>query len=160
MPLKDPVLYVVLRNGYTFIPCKYYIFIVGAVIAADSAYRGWYPFMVTPFLSVAGNEAKARFNQSHKKARVSVERCIGILKRRFPSLQSGLRLPSMQKCSRVIQLICAIHNFITREENDEDLVDHLEPVVLAPRVPPVPNADPLPRNRVQTRDIILEQYFQ
>ena len=115
--------------------------------------------MVTPFLSVAGNEAKARFNESHKKARVSVERCIGILKRRFPSLQSGLRL-RVQKCSRVIQLLSAIHNFITREENDEDLVDHLEPILLVPRAPAEPNADPVPGNRVQTRDIILNQYFQ
>ena len=42
--------------------------------------------MVTPYLdgAVGDNERKKRFNAAHKAARASIERCIGVIKRRFP----------------------------------------------------------------------------
>ena len=79
----------------------------GAVMLADSAYRGVYPFMATPYLpnAVVGNPHKVAYNAAFKKVRSSVERTIGIWKKRFPVLKYGLRFRIMENAARIIQIL-------------------------------------------------------
>jgi len=65
------------------------------------------------------------YNKAHRKVRSSIERTIGILKRRWSCLHSGLRFrPS--KCCKVIVACAILHNFATLcgeslpEDFDED----------------------------------------
>ena len=129
----------------------------GAIIIGDSAYDGTFPFMATPYLDGAarGNERKMRYNVAFKKARNVVERTIGILKNKFLMLKVGLRLKDMVDCARVIEILCAIHNFIIRKRNpndeDSDSEDDANVVV---------EQQPLqPMEGVQTKDRLLEIYF-
>ena len=71
----------------------------GALILADSAYRGTHSFLATPFLegSVGNDRRKRAYNDAFKTVRCSVERTIGIWKRRFPVLNK-LRIQDMAKC--------------------------------------------------------------
>ena len=79
----------------------------GAVMLADSAYKGVYPFLATPYLpgSVGDDQRKAAYNTAFKKVRSSVERTIGIWKKRFPVLKYGLRFRQMEKSARLIQIL-------------------------------------------------------
>ena len=76
----------------------------GALIIGDSAYKGVYPFMATPYLDGAtrGDERRRRYNIAFKKARNVVERTIGILKKKFLMLKVGLRMKDVVKDARSI----------------------------------------------------------
>jgi hypothetical protein len=60
----------------------------------DSAYKGTYPFLATPFLdaNAVGNPRKQHFNVKFRRAHVSVECGIGKLKAKFQILKTGIRL--------------------------------------------------------------------
>ena len=130
----------------------------GAIIIGDSAYVGTYPFMATPYLDGAtrGDERKQRYNVAFKKARNVVERTIGILKNKFIMLKKGLRMKDMVKCARVIEILCAIHNFIVRKRNpdDEDSDTDDDDGNAFEEQQPLE-----PMEGVQTRDRLLEIYF-
>ena len=58
------------------------------------------------------------FNDAFVPARNIVERVIGMLKQRFQVLMKGLRLMDMEDCSKLIQICCALHNYL-KEKNVE-----------------------------------------
>ena len=118
---------------------------------------GRYPFMATPYLegSIRGDQRKQEYNDSFKRARQTVERSIGILKSKFGALKDGLRLRNMVQCTRLIEILCSVHNFIIRANQSDEIAD--EEINLEDFGPAVQ----MPENDEfqQTRDRILHHYF-
>ena len=88
----------------------------GAVILGDSAYsrNSW---LIPPFRGdVEG--ARLRFNEAHKKTRSTIERANGIIKKRFYTLQTGLRVRSMERAAELIQCAAILHNICTLFNDD------------------------------------------
>lgn len=57
-----------------------------AFFSADSAYP-LMPYLMTPKVNAPEGTPSARYTQHHVQARSSVERCIGVLKRRWRCLR-------------------------------------------------------------------------
>ena len=70
--------------------------------------------MCTPFPEALEKEDDriAAFNLAQKRARNPVETTIGALKARFAVLMQGPRLKSMEDCSKLVQICCALHNYL------------------------------------------------
>ncbi|XP_053379515.1 putative nuclease HARBI1 [Mercenaria mercenaria] len=77
------------------------------LLVGDSAYP-CRPFLMTPFNQPA-SEKERRFNNSLCRARVLIEQSFGILKRRFPCLQVGLRM-SPERAALVTLACVVLHN--------------------------------------------------
>ena len=98
--------------------------ILDGVILGDSAYplRDW---LMTPFL-IPRNVQERRYNQAFKTTRCTVERCIGVLKRRFHCLHTELRYSPGRAC-KIITACIVLHNlaldFGTPLNDDNDDVD-------------------------------------
>lgn len=94
----------------------------GAVILGDSAYscNSW---LIPPFREdVEG--ARLRFNEAHKKTRSTKERANGVIKKRFYTLQTGLRVRSMERAAELIQCAAILHNIcILFNDDGADLLD-------------------------------------
>lgn len=77
------------------------------VLLGDSGYP-LKPWLLTPFLNPV-SVSQARYNTAHAKTRNVIERCFGVLKRRFHCLHAELKM----KPERVCNIICAcvvLHN--------------------------------------------------
>ncbi|KAI2646780.1 hypothetical protein H4Q32_026364 [Labeo rohita] len=77
------------------------------VLLGDSGYP-LKPWLLTPFLNPV-TAAQTRYNTAHAKTRNVIERCFGVLKRRFHCLHGELKM----KPERVCNIICAcvvLHN--------------------------------------------------
>lgn len=86
-------------------------------------------YLLTPFLNPA-NASETAYNRAHIKSRNAIERCFGLLKRRFPCLHSGMSL----KTETVLQIIVAcmvLHNLgiMLRDEPENPVEIRLEEVV-------------------------------
>ena len=95
----------------------------GAIILGDSAYplRDW---LISPFPGDPEG-AKLRFNVAHIKTRNTIERCFGVLKNRFYSLKTGLRVKDMEVAGKLVVCAAVLHNLClnhgdTMEEEDLD----------------------------------------
>ena len=64
---------------------------------------------MTPYPHPPNSRAKGKFNKALCKARGSIERCIGVLKRRWPCLSRGLRC-SHTKVPNIIVACAVLHN--------------------------------------------------
>ena len=101
---------------------------------------------------------------------------IGRVKRRWPALKSGLRYPSMAKCSKAILVYLALYNFILKhgsseddisdEEDDEEFTpfethEHPPFVPLTAHCPPEypANYKGKKEKKIATRDRILDAYI-
>ena len=82
-------------------------------------------YLMTPLLNPR-NEVEVRYNDAQRRTRIVIERCFGILKRRFPCLHVGLRT-RLGNSLVVIVAVVALHNFAVmqrdREMNDVDWDD-------------------------------------
>lgn len=84
----------------------------GSVILGDSAYpcKDW---LIPPFRGdVEG--ARLRFNEAHKQTRCTIERAFGVIKQRFYSLKTGLRVRSVQRAAELVQCAVILHNLCIR----------------------------------------------
>lgn len=90
----------------------------------DSGYplRKW---LMVPYIDPSSNDQE-RFNNVLSKARVKVEQCFGILKRRWSINKTGYRL-SLEKIPGAILSTCILHNIaidlkipIDEPENSEE----------------------------------------
>ena len=83
---------------------------------------------MTPILKPK-NAGEVRYNTAHRRTRCVIEKCFGMLKRRFPCLQLGLRTP-LANTLVIIVATSVLHNFalIHREQDfDEDIEDENVP---------------------------------
>ena len=67
-------------------------------------------FLITPFsnAALADDEDKVKFNETLCRGRVVVEQCIGQTKMKFPVLRTGIRLKSIKRTAKLIQVLFAI----------------------------------------------------
>lgn len=130
------------------------IFISGTyrgILLGDSAYP-CKTYLMTPY-GVASTRSQEKFNKALCKTRVVIEQTYGILKRRFPCLQSGLRIDPEK--SAVITVACSVlhnigilcHDIVHR---DEIMID--EPDI------DVPTDDD--QDGTMLRDFICREYFE
>lgn len=77
------------------------------IILGDSGY-GITPFLLTPFLT-PNTAAERNYNEIHKRARCSIERSFGQLKRRFHCLGSILRC-DLDRVPSIIVVCFILHN--------------------------------------------------
>lgn len=77
------------------------------VVLGDSGYplKNW---LMVPFLNPR-NEAERAYNRAHMTTRSTIERCNGVLKRRFFCLHTGLRMNPHRACT-VIMAALVLHN--------------------------------------------------
>lgn len=73
-------------------------------------------YLLTPFLRPATASQQA-YNFAHSATRTVIERCFGILKRRFPCLSLGLR-NAIQTTLHIIVACAVLHN-IALDLNDD-----------------------------------------
>lgn len=94
-------------------------------LLGDSGYA-CKPFLLTPILNTA-NEAERRYNQAHIKTRNCIERCFGVLKRRFPCLHYGLR-NKMDTSLTTIVACSVLHNLALTVNDAVDMLEELPEV--------------------------------
>jgi hypothetical protein len=73
-------------------------------------------YLLTPLLNPR-NRMERAYNASHRSTRNCIERCFGVLKRRFPCLSRGLNM-KLQTTLHIIVACAVLHN-ICILENDE-----------------------------------------
>lgn len=83
------------------------------------------PYLLTPLLN-PDNESEAEYNRAHILTRNTIERFFGVIKRRFPCLQNGLRI-GLASIPRVI-VACGVLYNICKEQNDL-LDENIGPVI-------------------------------
>jgi len=74
-------------------------------------------YLMTPLLNPR-NEAEVRCNDAQRRTRIVIERCFGILKRRFPCLHVGLRT-RLGNSLVIIVAVEALHNFAIMQREGE-----------------------------------------
>ena len=75
------------------------------------------------------NEGEVRYNIIHRRTRCIIERCFGILRKRFPCLYSGLR-NALQNSLVIFVAATVLHNFALMQKEvdfDEDIEDEEVP---------------------------------
>lgn len=87
------------------------------LILGDSGYA-LKRYLMVPYLTPS-NRAEENFNNALCRTRVTIEQAFGILKRRFPCLQIGLRVQPEQACSIVVACV-VLHNMGIERQ---DIVD-------------------------------------
>ena len=98
-----------------------------SMILGDSGYKAT-PWCLTPYRESPNlTPAQRRYNRIHKRSRVIVEQSLGVLKRTFSILKTGIRM-SPERCSQVIKATAALYNFRKirqlpdyDDQQDEDL---------------------------------------
>lgn len=88
----------------------YQIISLMSFILGDSGYP-LKPYLITPFRSNSQNSLHTKFNEVHTKARITVERTIGVLKNTFRCILGARLLHyNPEKASKIINVCCALHN--------------------------------------------------
>ena len=103
------------------------------LLLGDSGYPlfGW---LMTPFVSPQ-TPSEHRYNQAHKTTRSVVERTIGIVKRRFPGLQVGLRQQPRRAAATIMAAMCLHNVAVERREPLEEGPDQHDDMHAAPDLP-------------------------
>ena len=119
------------------------------------------PYLLTPLLNPE-TRPQQLYNEAHIRTRNTVERLIGVWKRRFPVLAYGLRL-KLDTALTVIVAAGVIHNFAKlhnepapppAEGIDQE---YLEVLIQAGQVPGVANANV---GNADVRNAFIQNYFQ
>ena len=100
------------------------------IILGDSGYP-LLEWLLVPYVDNPGTTAaQHRYNRTLRSARSTVERTIGILKRRWACLKELRFRP--EKCCQVVVVCCMLHNFCRHIPIDEEdlgvwvVADHYE----------------------------------
>ena len=70
------------------------------------------------------------WNLRHASLRNEIERIFGVVKMRFPILNTGRKFPLATQF-RLIHALCALHNFIRRWRTGDDMYDKLQEWAIA-----------------------------
>lgn len=94
-----------------------------SVFTGDAGYE-CRPYIVTPLPRVTSPEENL-YNESLIRTRVTVERCFGVLKRRFPLLSMGIRvsLATDEKADAFIVACVILHNIACINQDGDPPVD-------------------------------------
>lgn len=97
------------------------------ILLGDSAYP-LTPYLIIPYPHPPNSRPKGLFNRALCRGRGSIERCIGVLKRRWACLSRQLnckytRVPSIIVACSVLHNLCIIFNQPLIEGSDESTVD-------------------------------------
>lgn len=128
---------------------------LNGIFLGDSGYmlKHW---LLTPYLNPT-TCAQERYNMAHTSTRVTIERCNGVLKRRWHCLHGELRYSPARAC-QIIKSCIVLHNKAIRDkvplldDDTDDSDDDDDPIVLDDRRADV-------RARL-LRDRIAAQYFE
>ena len=124
--------------------------VLDGILLGDSGYA-CRAYLLTPILKPK-NAGEVRYNTAHRRTRCVIERCFGLLKRRFPCLHLGLRT-SLPNTLVIIVATAVLHNFalIHREQDfDEDIEDENVPFDIVAAADASGNAK---------RQLIISRYF-
>ena len=124
--------------------------VLDSILLGDSGYACRVS-LLTPILKPK-NAGEVRYNTAHRRTRCIVERCFGLLKRRFPCLHLGLRT-ALAKTLVIIVATAVLHNFalIHREQDfDENIEDENVPFDIIAAADASGNAK---------RQLIISRYF-
>lgn len=107
---------------------KYYLADAGYMLTPSflTPYRGM-RYHLKEYTNHAPENPMELFNLRHSSLRNAVERCIGVLKKRFPIIASGTE-PHYNEdtMSDVFIACCIIHNFLMGVDPDEELIDEVD----------------------------------
>ena len=124
--------------------------VINGLLVGDSGYA-CRAYLMSPLLNPRSDER--RYNTAHRRTRCVIERCFGVLKRRFPCLHSGMRT-ALRNTLVIVVAVAALHNFaLTQREGDMD--DGGDDDDDVPQDPP-PDADVSGNAR---RQLIIARYF-
>ncbi len=132
-----------------------------SIMIADSAYCGTHSFLATPFCDETENRREQSYNRQFVRARVSIEQTIGRLKNRWTILMGKMRFKRMEDCGKIIQIACAINNFILSHEQNITFEDDLQPDPRLDALAGLPNFEHRNgrRRAVQTKEKILNVFY-
>ena len=120
------------------------------ILLGDSGYA-CRAYLLTPILKPK-NAGEVRYNAAHGRTRCVIERCLGMLKQRFPCLHLGLR-SALANTLVIIVATSVLHNFglVHREPDfDEDIEDEDVPFDIVAAADASGNAK---------RQLIISLYF-
>jgi len=91
---------------------------IDGILVGDSVYA-CRAYLMTPILKPK-DAGELRYNTAHRRTRCVIERCFGLLKRRFPCLHLGLRT-ALANTLVIIVATAMVHNFsLMHREQDFD----------------------------------------
>ena len=107
------------------------------------------------------------FNKKFCAARSSVECTIGILKTRFRVLANGFRYKPVKRCSKAVQALAGLHNYILHKDNDyeekvEEWTKNKKNQEQGPRFhrAHAPLIQEEENGRIQTNEFLYQKFFQ
>ena len=95
---------------------------IDGILVGDSGYAGR-AYLMTPILKPK-NAGEVRYNTAHRRTRCVIERCFGLLKRRFPCLLLGLRTALAN--TLVIILATAVLHYFALMHREQDFDKDIE----------------------------------
>ena len=92
------------------------------ILVGDSGYA-CRAYLMTPILKPK-NAGEVRYNTAHRRTMCVIERCCGLLKRRFPCPHLGLHT-ALANTLVIIVATAALHNFALMHREQDFDEDHL-----------------------------------
>lgn len=113
------------------------------------------PWLLTP-IGTPRSDQQRRYNIAHSRTRVKIEQAFGILKRRFTSLRSELKVNPKRAC---LLILCSamLHNIATERR----LPIHQDESISFQRHPEQPNSLEFPQREGNSavRNFVVQNYF-
>lgn len=115
------------------------------------------PWLLTPIENAAPETPEFWYTQAHIQTRNAIERCIGVLKGRFQSLNHILRYSPTQ-AGNFVNCCAILHNLCTAAglNNEFEIPQQLN--ILANDIH-IPYQGNIPRQGINTRRTLINQYF-
>lgn len=86
-------------------------------------------YLMTPLLN-PNSQSEQLYNESHIHTRNTVERCFGVIKRRFPILAYGIRMKKIDTIMAIITSTFILHNIAIQFNVEIPDIDGNDPLSL------------------------------